>query len=454
MNCISFIVNILLNIFKTSTKMGDEFCKGCRDCTNNNAEDDFSRQANPPLTNIKNPFFFDSKIGNSTNDVNQINNELNNNKNESYTITNNSHLPLFEYENNKNYKLKGNNNNNLYSNENKERINEIKKNNYIKKIQNNFRKYNEEKNNSHQILRKEYSTIPSSEYILDINDEDLDVNLAPEVNCLYLGTKFKNKKDGLGLEIFNNTKSKYFGIFRNGKRVDAGQFNICNDFKEYYYNGQVKGIYASGYGWFADNKKLISYEGMWNNSMKNGYGIEKYEDKSEYRGTFLNGKKNGIGYYTWVDGSSYKGEWKKNKLNGYGIYTFKDGSVYKGEWKGNRMSGLGEFSYPGIKTYIGFFQRDSRTGFGILIWHKENKAFLGFWKNNQQNGIGKFIANNKIRHGVWKDGELIEKINSKMEFNKRLSNEEIAYLTYLRIDEYNTISQLIYQYTSIIDEDD
>ena len=28
--------------------------------------------------------------------------------------------------------------------------------------------------------------------------------------------------------------------------------------------------------------------------MKNGYGIEKYEDKSEYRGTFLNGKKNGL----------------------------------------------------------------------------------------------------------------------------------------------------------------
>jgi hypothetical protein len=37
--------------------MGEEFCRGCKDCTNNNPEEDFSHQANPPLTNINNPFF-------------------------------------------------------------------------------------------------------------------------------------------------------------------------------------------------------------------------------------------------------------------------------------------------------------------------------------------------------------------------------------------------------------
>ena len=162
--------------------------------------------------------------------------------------------------------------------------------------------------------------------------------------------------------------------------------------------------------------------------------------------TGLNGKKDGVGYYKWLDGSSYEGEWKENKLDGNGIYKFKDGSIYKGEWKRNRMCGIGEFSYPGVKTYIGFFERDLRSGFGILIWHKTNKAFVGFWKNNQQDGLGKFIVNAKIRYGTWKDGQLIEKIHNKEEFDKRLNDEEIGYSTYFQTEEYDSFAQLMSQY--------
>lgn len=419
--------------------MGEELCRGCRDCTNNNQEEDFSHQANPPLTNINNPFFFNNKTSNSVNEVTQMNNEsfLNNynhnNKNESYATTNN----IVDLEENSKFRST-----NHLNSEESQKLREIKKNNCSRKITNLFRKYKELKNNSHQILCKEYSTIPSSEYILDLNNDELDVNLAPEVNCLYLGTKFQNKKDGLGLEVFADTKSKYFGIFRNGKRVDAGQFTINNDFQDYYYYGQVKGIYAWGFGWFQEYKNYTYYEGNWENSMKNGYGIEKYQDKSEYMGNFVNGKKDGIGYYKWLDGSSYEGEWKENKLHGYGIYTFKDGSIYKGEWKRNRMNGVGEFSYPGVKTYIGFFERDIRNGFGMLIWHKTNKAFVGFWKNNKQDGLGKFIVNDKKRYGIWKNGEIIEKIGNKNEFDKRLNNEEIGYSTYFQMEEYDNFLNL------------
>ena len=420
--------------------MGEELCRGCRDCTNNNQEEDFSHQANPPLTNINNPFFFNNKTSNSVNEVTQMNNEsfLNNynhnNKNESYATTNN----IVDLEENSKFRST-----NHLNSEESQKLREIKKNNCSRKITNLFRKYKELKNNSHQILCKEYSTIPSSEYILDLNNDELDVNLAPEVNCLYLGTKFQNKKDGLGLEVFADTKSKYFGIFRNGKRVDAGQFTINNDFQDYYYYGQVKGIYAWGFGWFQEYKNYTYYEGNWENSMKNGYGIEKYQDKSEYMGNFVNGKKDGIGYYKWLDGSSYEGEWKENKLHGYGIYTFKDGSIYKGEWKRNRMNGVGEFSYPGVKTYIGFFERDIRNGFGMLIWHKTNKAFVGFWKNNKQDGLGKFIVNDKKRYGIWKNGEIIEKIGNKNEFDKRLNKEEIGYSTYFQMEEYDNFSQIM-----------
>jgi len=295
-------------------------------------------------------------------------------------------------------------------------------NNYCIKITNLFRQLKKEKDDSHEKLYKEYSQIPSSEYILDLNNNEFGVNLAPEQNCLYLGTKFKNKKDGLGLEIFSDTKSKYI---------------ISNGFQEYNYYGQIKGIYARGFGWLEDKKNSIYYEGKWENSMKNGYGIEiNQNDNSEYRGTFSNGKKHGIGYYLWNDGSYYEGEWKENKLDGYGIYTFKDGSLYKGEWKENELDGFGEFSYPGVKTYIGYFQRDLRNGFGILIWFKIKKVFIGFWKNNKQNGIGKFIKNDKIIYGIWREGELETKINTKIEFDTKLNKGEYGFLKYFQFENY------------------
>ena len=427
--------------------MGEESCRGCRDCANGNGEEDFSKKANQPLTNMNNPFFLNNKNCTTMNDESFINN--NNHKNESFTTTNNSRIPLGDYEDNKNYKLKAENNMIIQqelSEMDKERLREIKKDISIKKIQNAYRQFIEDKNNSHQILCKEYSTIPSSEYILDLNVEELDVNLAPEDTCLYLGTKFKNKKDGLGLEHFNDTNSNYFGIFKNGKRVQAGKFVMKNDNKNYYYKGQIKGIYASGYGWFYDSKNLNSYEGQWINSMKNGYGLETCKDNSEYVGTFYNGKKDGIGYYRWLDGSSYEGEWRNNKLNGCGIFKFKDGSIYVGEWKDNRMNGIGQFS-SGIKTYIGYFIRDARNGFGMVLWENEQKAFVGLWKDNKQHGIGKFFYNNKIRYGIWKEGDLVEKINSDIDFNNRLINEKVVYSSFFKIDDFNTIKGIINRYT-------
>lgn len=426
--------------------MGQEFCQGCRDCTNNNPEENLTKQGNIPITNINNPFFFNNKTNNSGNEMTQINNEsflnnYNHNKNESIITSINVN------ENEEYNKLK--NNNNAYSEltpTEKERLKEIKKNIYSRKITNLLRKNKELLINAHQKLCKEYTTISSSEFILDLNKEDLDVNLAPEINCLYLGTKYNNDKDGLGLEIFEESKSKYFGIFKGGRRFQVGKFTINNENQDYSYYGQIKGIYASGYGWFEDRKNVKSYEGMWENSMKNGEGIEYYQDQSEYCGTFLNGKKNGIGYYKWPDGSSYEGNWKENKLDGYGIYTFKDGSIYKGEWKGNRMNGIGEFTSPGEKTYIGYFERDIRNGFGMVIWHKVKKGFIGFWKDNHQDGLGKFIVNNKIRYGFWKEGEIIEKIKSKNEFDQRLYNGEQHYSAFFQIEDYDTFSQYMNQY--------
>ena len=258
-----------------------------------------------------------------------------------------------------------------------------------------------------------------------------------------MGTKFNNKKDGLGLELFNNSKAKYFGVFKNGKRTEVGVFKINNALKNYTFYGKVNGLYASGFGRLIDKKESKEYEGMWENSMKNGYGIEKYNDNSIYRGCFVKGKKEGTGYQHWSDNSSYEGEWKDNKMHGFGIYKFNDGSIYKGQWKRSKFHGFGEFTNPGTKTYFGFFQKDQRFGFGIEIWLKDQKAFIGYWKNNTIEGLGKLIVKEKKSYRIYKKGKIVEKFSKKKDFFKRMKEEKLPYMNIFKLDDYKAILNLI-----------
>ena len=115
-------------------------------------------------------------------------------------------------------------------------------------------------NIAHNKLYKDLLEISPSEIIKGLNTNQLTVNLSPETPYIYLGTKFNDKKDGLGLEIFPKSKASYFGIFRNGKRVEAGKFKIKNDIKDYSYYGNIYGIYAWGFGWLINNKSKKYYE--------------------------------------------------------------------------------------------------------------------------------------------------------------------------------------------------
>ena len=363
-------------------------------------------------------------------DINNNNNSNNDNINVPNSINN--------FKNNKSI-----NSNMIFDKIDKENIED--KN--AKKITNLFRKLLKAKNIAHNKLYKDLLEISSSETIKGLNTNQLTINLSPETPYIYLGTKFNDKKDGLGLEIFPKSKASYFGIFRNGKRVEAGKFKIKNDIKDYSYYGNIYGIYAWGFGWLINNKSKKYYEGTWEKSMKSGYGIEKYQDDSEYKGSFLNGKKNGIGFYQWSDNSSYEGEFKEDKFCGYGIYKFPNGSIYEGEWKNSKFNGYGEFTYPGIKKYIGYFEKDQRSGFGIEIWYKNQKAFIGFWKNNNIEGFGKLINDGKKKYGIWKQGNLEQKFINKNEFYEKIKDEKKGFLNFFKLDYYdailNTLKQIL-----------
>ena len=452
--------------------VGEKFCHGCNIFVDGKSigERDLTKEQNPPITNINNPFFFNNKTGVTITDpkTSNENNDsmLNNlNKADSYVTTINSPVPAeedqkknqlyskndnnnlfntnnnYENNNNNNFEINNNYNNNNYNNNNV--INSINNNslNNSDEISNKLDKEKIYMENQNLNLNKEFSQIPLSEYNLNLSPEQLTINLAPEENCLYIGTKLNDKKDGIGLEIFNNVNAKYFGRFQNGKRVQYGKFTISNDFQDYFFFGEISGIYAKGFGWHRDKKKFKDYEGLWDNSMKNGIGIEKFNDILEYKGTFKNGKREGIGRCKWNDNSFYEGEWKNNTYDGYGIYRFYDGSEYKGQWKKGTFNGFGEFINPEKKKYYGFFKHDKRDGFGIQIWFKEKKSFIGFWQNNTLHGLGKIIENGNDRYGFWREGNQTKQMQKK-EFYEKIKAKKMQYINYFKMD-YETLFNLI-----------
>ena len=81
------------------------------------------------------------------------------------------------------------------------------------------------------------------------------------------------------------------------------------------------------------------YEGEYDNDLKNGFGIFKWESGNKYIGHYTNDERDGIGKMIWTDGSYYIGEWKKGIQHGYGRMYFPDGTVKEGLFDKNVFKG-------------------------------------------------------------------------------------------------------------------
>ena len=76
------------------------------------------------------------------------------------------------------------------------------------------------------------------------------------------------------------------------------------------------------------------YEGEWlrGSQIRQGKGVQYWQDGSMYEGYWANNKANGKGRLIHADGDVYDGLWKDDKAHGYGTYSHLDGAQYEGEW--------------------------------------------------------------------------------------------------------------------------
>ncbi len=188
---------------------------------------------------------------------------------------------------------------------------------------------------------------------------------------------------------------KYSGDFDNkGRRSGDGIYNYANG-NEYigeFYKGN-----KHGYG------KLKFYE--------NGKYVGCYE------GYFKNGYYDGKGKIHMFDNYNYEGYFKKGKYDGKGKYYSNTGNLkYEGSFKNGNFHGQGQYDEFNNKIcYIGSFKKDKFCGKGVLKNFKADTEYTGMFKNDLFNGKG-VLKNSKnntiIAEGIFKDGELVEKISA------------------------------------------
>ena len=178
--------------------------------------------------------------------------------------------------------------------------------------------------------------------------------------------------------------------------------------------------------------------------MKEGYGIEKYNDGSIYKGHYKNGMKEGTGILSLKKekkNSIFEGEFKDDKIWGKGIYKWENGKQYEGEWENNEISGFGILTEKNIK-HIGYFSHDKKEGYGASFYIENKFVLLGKWINDIIEGIAVIFSLNEINNINFNNKE--EKIVIMKEgniINSNLTEEEIKEIK-LKNEEYINIIKL------------
>ena len=229
-------------------------------------------------------------------------------------------------------------------------------------------------------------------------------------SSLYFGEWKSGQKNGNGKQFFNKgnfINEKEYRIF-SFVPFFMGNNNLNNEFYgfKYCYDGNFVDDKIKGKGKLyykrRDNKKILIYEGEWEDGLRNGNGIE-YDlyGGIKYIGKFSFEFYNGEGELYWNQGNYYKGNFVMGEFDGYGkLYISKSDSNY------NSIN-ISEETFENIKEYEGEFSHSKKEGYGTAIY-KDGSKYQGFWKNNKYNGEGIFIkANGEYITGHWEDGKKI-----------------------------------------------
>ena len=309
--------------------------------------------------------------------------------------------------------------NNNSDNENKNR-----ENNKIKYVYNNIPNNKIKLKSLHEIL-EEYSDSNRLNKIINDNSASkmIDLFRSNEKNKKnnYNPTKLRgaNKKIIVNKNtIKNRNKYSYIGEKIHNTIKEGFGIQIWEEGSKFI--GYFKNDKSNGYGRFLDDYNNC-LAGNFIEDKLGGFGIYSCNNGTKYVGEWKNDLQHGIGIEYWKDGSIYKGAFSKGEKNGIGEYIWADGTKYQGEWKNNYMSGYGIFSFSNnTKIYYGEWENNMMNGIGELIWKKDRRKYIGYFKNDKRNGFGIFFWKKEFKTyiGFWLNGKQ-NGIGKYMDLNKK-----------------------------------
>ncbi|KAL9641976.1 hypothetical protein ABK040_004033 [Willaertia magna] len=171
---------------------------------------------------------------------------------------------------------------------------------------------------------------------------------------VYEGDLYKGKRNGFGKMIFpyKNTKNSGIAIgqwFYNNP-TDTIPFKVnYGDEEEYWGNITIKN---KNFGSFIlqltdlektkegelYNVKLNSkYFGGFSQDLKEGFGVEIFDNGMRYYGAYKNGEFHGLGTLQYNDGTFFHGEFKKGIKKGKGKLFLPNGDVIEGTFSDEKM---------------------------------------------------------------------------------------------------------------------
>ena len=106
-------------------------------------------------------------------------------------------------------------------------------------------------------------------------------------NLIYEGKYLNGEKNRIGKEYYNESKIKFFGIYKDDKRWNGIGYDINN--KIIYELKEGK-----GYVYEYDNDGKLIYEGEYINGIKNGKGKEYGNGILIFEGEYMNGNRKRI----------------------------------------------------------------------------------------------------------------------------------------------------------------
>ena len=204
------------------------------------------------------------------------------------------------------------------------------------------------------------------ELIQSLNDDIIIKRIGNIINIMNNAIE-ENKKNNEKIIEKIQSMNKKLEALTNKSNIKIGVKN----YPEGKYEGELVNNMREGKGklYYINNEKYMGkiYIGEWKNDLRNGKGVETWNDGERFVGNFKNDKREGYGIYYFSNGDIYEGNWKNGKKEGFGVDYYTDGDKYEGRFKNGNKEGQGVYYFENGNREISFYHNDETIGKSVLL---------------------------------------------------------------------------------------